>query len=124
MEGLQYVWVFRRAASHRWNPEAIKAIKVTPRTPNKNCDRASTHVDMDLRRRKIDVNEDGANIAMDYGKDKRARIRARSRRASLRNLGSLHTAQGVMPQYLEQVPKCTLMTARRGSRRRSRMMTS
>ena len=68
--------VFRPAASHRWNPEAIKAIKATPRMPNpKNCDRPSTHVDMDLRGRKIDIDEDGANIAMDYGKDKRARVR-------------------------------------------------
>ena len=69
--------VLRRAASDRWNPEAIKAIKATPRTPNpKNCDRASTHVDMDLRgRKKIEINEDGANVAMDYGKDKRARVR-------------------------------------------------
>ena len=53
----------RRAASDRWNPEAIKAIKATPRTPNpKNCDRASTHVDMGLRGRKIELEEDCANI--------------------------------------------------------------
>ena len=26
--------VLRRAASDRWNPEAVKAIKATPRTPN------------------------------------------------------------------------------------------
>ena len=68
--------VLRRAASDRWNPEAIKAIKATPRTPNpKNCDRASIHADRDLRGRQIKIDEDGANIAMDYGKDKRARVR-------------------------------------------------
>ena len=97
--------VLRRAASDRWNPEAIKAIKATPRTPNpKNCDRASTHVEMDLRgRKKIEINEDGANIAMVSGKDKRARVREfRIMKASLRNLDSLHTAKGVMPQCLEQ----------------------
>ena len=99
--------VLRLAASDRWNPEAIKAIKATLRTPNpKNCDRASTHVDMDLRGRKIEINEDGANMAMDYGKDKRARVREfKITKASLRNLGSLHTAKGVMPQYLEQGPE-------------------
>ena len=30
---------------------------------------------MDLRGRKIEIDEDGANIATDYGKDKRARVR-------------------------------------------------
>ena len=40
----------RRAASDRWNPEAINAMTATPRMPHPtNCDRASTHMHTDLR---------------------------------------------------------------------------
>ena len=68
--------VLRRATSDRWNPEAIKAIRATPRTPNpENPDQERAHPERDTRTRKIEINEEGADIPMDYGNHKPAKAR-------------------------------------------------
>ena len=68
--------VLRRPASDRWNPEAIKNIKATPRTPNPaDEDQGRAQPECDTRTRKIEVDGEGADIKMDYGKDQPAKNR-------------------------------------------------
>merc|ERR1712086_474798 len=68
--------VLRRPASDRWNPEAIKNIKATPRTPNPaDEDQERAQPERDTRTRKIEVDGEGADINMDYGKDQPAKNR-------------------------------------------------
>jgi len=68
--------VLRRPASDRWNPEAIKNIRATPRTPNPaDEDQGRAQPECDTRTRKIEVDGEGADIKMDYGKDQPAKNR-------------------------------------------------
>ena len=68
--------VLRRAASDRWNPEAIKAVKATPRTPKtKDRDPDRSQPERQRRTSKIELDGDVVDITMDHGTDERARVR-------------------------------------------------
>ena len=59
--------VLRRAASDRWNPEAVKGIKATPRNPNpEDQKQRRAQPERDARTKKIELEEDGVDTSMDY----------------------------------------------------------
>ena len=68
--------VLRRAASDRWNPEAVKGIKATPRNPNpEDQKQRRAQPERDTHTKKIELEENGVDISMDYGKDKHFEVR-------------------------------------------------